>query len=202
MLRLRIYSLQLPIIASNLLTSGALCNKRKMYTRSNCSFSLKTTHSTNLNWTLWQPIVDLWMFISHSPCKPCQKTTTKHLHWLCSVLPLSYYRFHCIILCLSYSYVYILQFSIFLKKRLINHRVLPKFGRMFVSVYLCIYVIAIVATPFNSQLWNFGTTFLMWLSKNSFLKCLKKIPEWFPFFYNSLIFLYAFERQLCKKQGR
>ena len=41
-------------------------------------------------------------------------------------------------------------------------------------MYLCMYVIAIVATPFNLQLRNFGTTFLMVLSKKVFLKFLKK----------------------------
>ena len=53
-------------------------------------------------------------------------------------------------------------------------KTLPKFGRMFVSMYLSMYVFLIAATPFNLQLSNFGITFLMWLSKTSFFKLLKK----------------------------
>ena len=48
------------------------------------------------------------------------------------------------------------QFSITAK---IKKKILPKFNRMFVTMYLCIYIIPIVATPFNSQLRNFDTTF-------------------------------------------
>ena len=69
---------------------------------------------------------------------------------------------------------------------------------MFVSIYVSMSFIAIVATPFNPQLRNFGTTFLMWLSKNGFLKFLKNcfFPELLPFFYISLRFLCKFEERL------
>ena len=68
---------------------------------------------------------------------------------------------------------------------------------MYVCIYLSMYVIAIVATPFNLQLWNFGTTFLMWLSKNRFLKFLKNcfFAELLPFLYISLRFLCNFEEE-------
>ena len=49
------------------------------------------------------------------------------------------------------------------------------FGRMFiciyVGIYVCMYVVAIVATPFQPQMRNFVTTFLIWLPKNGFLNC-------------------------------
>ena len=79
---------------------------------------------------------------------------------------------------------------------------------MFVCIYVCIYVSmyvsAIVATPFNLQLWNFGTTLLTGLPKNGFLKFLKKFffAELSPFFYISLRFLCNFEEQLRKNQWR
>ena len=41
-------------------------------------------------------------------------------------------------------------------------------------VCVCMYVFAITATPFKLELSNFGITFLMWISKNGFLKFSKK----------------------------
>ena len=75
---------------------------------------------------------------------------------------------------------------------------------MFVCMYVCIYVSVIVATPFNLELWNYGTTFLIGLPKNGFLKFLKKsfFAELSPFFYISLRFLCNFEEQLRKNQWR
>ena len=71
-------------------------------------------------------------------------------------------------------------------------------------IYATIYVIAIVATPFNLQLPNFGTTLLMWLSKNSFLKCLKycffcRVIALFLYFFKILC---NFEEALRKNQWR
>ena len=68
--------------------------------------------------------------------------------------------------------------------------------RQDVCMYVSIYVIAIVATPFNLQLWNFGTTFLMGLPKKGFLKFLKNIfLELLPSFCISLRLLCKFEDQ-------
>ena len=36
-------------------------------------------------------------------------------------------------------------------------------------VYVCVYVFAITATQFNLELYNFAITFIMWISKNSFI---------------------------------
>ena len=73
-----------------------------------------------------------------------------------------------------------------------------------VCVYVCMYVFANTATPFNLELSNFGITFLMWISKNGFLKFLKNcfFAEVSPFFYISLRFLCNFEEQLRKNQWR
>ena len=56
---------------------------------------------------------------------------------------------------------------------------------------MCMYVFAITATLFNLELSNFGITFLMWISKNGFLKFKKNYfcAELLPFFYISLRFL-------------
>ena len=72
------------------------------------------------------------------------------------------------------------------------------------AMYVCVYVSAIVATPFNLQLWNFGTILLTGLPKNDFLKFLEKIflAELSPFFYISLRFLCNFEEQLRKNRWR
>ena len=69
-------------------------------------------------------------------------------------------------------------------------------GSMFVCV--CVCVSATTATPFNLEVWNFGIAFIMWISKNGFLKFLKKYfyAELLPFFYISLRFLCNFEEQL------
>ena len=73
---------------------------------------------------------------------------------------------------------------------------------MYLSIYLSMYVLAIVATPFNLQLWNFGTTLLTGPPKKGFLKFLKNcfFAELSPFFYISLRFICNFEEQLRKKQ--
>ena len=41
-------------------------------------------------------------------------------------------------------------------------------GCLYLCIYVDMYVFAVVATPFDLQLRNFGTTFLVWLSKNVF----------------------------------
>ena len=41
-------------------------------------------------------------------------------------------------------------------------------GCLYLSMYVCMWVIAIVATTFNLQLWNVGIIFIMWISKNCF----------------------------------
>ena len=71
-------------------------------------------------------------------------------------------------------------------------------------MYISMYVISIVATPFTLQLRNFGTTFLMGLSKNGFLKFLKNcfFAELLPLLYISLRFLCNFEEELHKNQWR
>ena len=70
-------------------------------------------------------------------------------------------------------------------------------GCLYLCMYLCIYVIAIVATLFNLELWNFGTTFLLWLSKNCFPKFLKH----FWFIYRAIaLFQCKFEEQLWENQ--
>ena len=71
-------------------------------------------------------------------------------------------------------------------------------------VCVCMCVFAITATPFNLELSNFGITFLMWISKNGFLKFSKNwfFAELSPFFYISLRFLCNFEEQLRKNQWR
>ena len=73
------------------------------------------------------------------------------------------------------------------------------------SLYVCVYVFAIVATPLHPQFRNFGTTFLMWLSKSGFFfqffeKLLLVFAELMPFFYFSWRFHCRFEEQLCKNQ--
>ena len=75
---------------------------------------------------------------------------------------------------------------------------------MYVGVYVCMYVFAITATPFNLELLNFGTPFCMWISKNGFLKFLENclFADLLPFFYISLRFLWNFEEQLLKNQLR
>ena len=104
-----------------------------------------------------------------------------------------------------------LNICIHLRIRFINHRenfffkyYLSSAGCLYLCMYLSIYVIAIVATPFNLQLWNFGTTLLTGLPKNGFLKFLKIcfFAELSPFFYISLRFLCNFEEQLRKNQWR
>ena len=60
------------------------------------------------------------------------------------------------------------------------------------------FVFAIIATPFNLALSNFGITFIIWLSKNCFL-ILKKNCRVIALFYNSLRFLSKSKEQLCKK---
>ena len=69
-------------------------------------------------------------------------------------------------------------------------------------VFMCFF--AVTATPFNLELSNFGIPFLMWISKNFFLKFLKNcfFAELSPFFYISLRFLCNFEEQLRKNQWR
>jgi len=55
---------------------------------------------------------------------------------------------------------------------------------MYVDMYVCVFFI--VATPFNLQLWNFGITFLMWLSKTVFFSICWKIvflQSYCPFLY-------------------
>ena len=71
-------------------------------------------------------------------------------------------------------------------------------------LYVSMYVSAVVATPFNLELWNYGTTFLMGLPKKVFLKFLKNcfFAELSPFFYISLRFLCNFEEQLRKNKWR
>ena len=63
---------------------------------------------------------------------------------------------------------------------IINHL---KIGMMFVSMYLSIYIFAIVTTPLNPQLRNFGTTFLMWLFKKDSQAFWKKcfFQSYWPF---------------------
>ena len=59
-------------------------------------------------------------------------------------------------------------------------------GNIYVRQYVCILFVCLFcsATPFNIALSNFGTCFLMWLSKNGIFKILKKIWAFgvFPFF--------------------
>ena len=78
--------------------------------------------------------------------------------------------------------------------------------KKYVWACVCMYAFAISATPFNLSLPNFGIkhSLYMWLSKNSFLKFLKKMffAELLPFFYISLRFLCNFEEQLRKNQWR
>ena len=38
-------------------------------------------------------------------------------------------------------------------------------GCSYLDGCVCIGVLSVVATPFNLELWNFGITFLMWISK-------------------------------------
>ena len=71
-------------------------------------------------------------------------------------------------------------------------------------LYVCIYVIAILATPFNPQLRNFGTTFLMWLSKNVFLhfwKTVRSFQNYCPFYIFILRFLCTLKRNYAKTNG-
>ena len=94
----------------------------------------------------------------------------------------------------------------------INHREKKIFFRYYLSsavcvcvcVCVCVYVFAITATTFNIELSNFGITFLMWISKNGFLKFSKNcfFAELSPFFYISLRFLCNFEEQLRKNEWR
>ena len=55
----------------------------------------------------------------------------------------------------------------------------------YVCMYVCMCVFAITATPFNLELSNFGLAFLMWISKNGFLKILNIAFCWViaPFLY-------------------
>ena len=57
--------------------------------------------------------------------------------------------------------------------QIVNHREFFFFFRYYLSsvvcVCVCMYVFSITATPFNPELSNFGITFLMWISKNSFI---------------------------------
>ena len=70
----------------------------------------------------------------------------------------------------------------------INHRE-KIFFRYYLSsavcVCVCMYVFAITATPFNLELSNLAITFLMWISKNDFLKFLKNcfLQSYCPFLY-------------------
>ena len=68
--------------------------------------------------------------------------------------------------------------------------VLLKFGRMFISRYVCY---CDCSNTVNLQFRNFGTTYLMGLSKKCFLKFLKNVfAELLPLFYISLRFLCKF----------
>ena len=86
---------------------------------------------------------------------------------------------------------------------MINHREINFFfryylsstGCLYLSIYVSIYVIAIVATPFNPQLRNFNTTFLIWLSKNVFLKFLEIV------FYRVYALFYISLRFICNWRG-
>ena len=51
----------------------------------------------------------------------------------------------------------------------------------YMCVYMCVYVFAITATPFDLELFSFGITFLMWISKNGFQICF--FQSYFPFLY-------------------
>ena len=82
----------------------------------------------------------------------------------------------------------------------VNHRekidyVLPKLGKMLISMCVCMYVcmylwvLSIIATPFNMQLRNVGM--FMCLSKMVFSKVLKNFFVVFFFFLQSYsLFLY------------
>ena len=78
--------------------------------------------------------------------------------------------------------------------------VLPKFGRMYVGLCgcVCMCVFTITGTLFSLEISNFGITFIMWISKNSFLKFLKNCfyAELLLFINISLKFLCNFEEQL------
>ena len=71
-------------------------------------------------------------------------------------------------------------------------------------LYVFMYVIVIVATPFNLQLENFGITFLMWLSNAVFLKFLKKCLQsycLFHFFYKFSLLIWRAIPQKPKEAG-
>ena len=55
---------------------------------------------------------------------------------------------------------------------------------------------------FNLQLWNFGITFLMWLSLDVFFSNFCFLPGLLHFFYIPLRFRCNFEEQLRKNQWR
>ena len=61
-------------------------------------------------------------------------------------------------------------------------------------MWICMGLLLILTTPFNLYLLNFTIPFIMRISKNAFLKCLKNC--FFP--YISLRFWSKFEEQLCK----
>ena len=74
----------------------------------------------------------------------------------------------------------------------------------YACLYVFMYVFSIVATPLNMQHRNFAITFLNWLSKNGFLKFLKKnfCAELSPFFYISLRFICKLEEQFWKTKNK
>ena len=63
-------------------------------------------------------------------------------------------------------------------------------------VCLCVCAFAIITTPFNLELSNFGIIFFMWISKNGFLNF------WNIVIAISLRFLCKFEEHLLKNQWR
>ena len=143
--------------------------------------------------------------VNNTNSTPCRDT------WL--VVLVSYWNLNQSFYPCMESSVYFAQCSLFvgsacrLKPRclyitllFVNHREKKFFLgityiRRFVCIYVCMCVHSITATPFNLELWNFGIWFLVWSSKNGFLKFLKKyfFPELLPFFYFSLRFLCNFE---------
>ena len=77
-------------------------------------------------------------------------------------------------------------------------------GYLSVCLFICMFVLSIVATPFNPQLCSFGITFLMWMILDIFFQIFEKLffPELLPIFYISLRFICTFEEQLRKHQRR
>ena len=148
-------------------------------------------------WHDWRNLVKKWKY---TPCywdsacsviRPIVFTVlaTKLLcvrnnHWLCCLrlvirlinsLVDIYLVFSQLFSFWLYQNLFVLIYTVIKRILIFNHREFFFWLAIYVDMWICMYVFSIEATPFNLQLWNFGITFLMWLSKTFFFSNFWKI---------------------------